>query len=68
MNILKERWKRLIISLFLGVTISKGLATITYMKVEISALLLSIISYLVLTEVYKKYERESENENENKIK
>ncbi len=63
MNILDERWKRLLISIFLGGIVSKGLGFLTFRKVEISALLITLIFYIVLTRMYNRSQKRIENEN-----
>ncbi len=57
MNILDERWKRLIISIFLGGLISKGLGFLTIRKVEISALLITVMLYIMLTRMYNRSQK-----------
>ena len=58
MNIINELWKRLLISIFLGVMFSKVLRFLSIEKVKISALLFTIIVYLVLTNIYNRSLRE----------
>lgn len=54
MNILDEWWKRVLISIFLGKVISESLRFITLNKVGISAILITLILYFVLTGVYNR--------------
>ncbi|QBZ97958.1 hypothetical protein GS03_01457 [Flavobacterium sangjuense] len=64
MNILDEWWKRLLISFALGGIISKVLGQLTIRKVEISALLIAVIFYIVLTRMYNRSQKGTENESE----
>jgi len=63
MNILDKWWKRLLIGLLLGGMMSEALKLLTYRKVKISAIFLSIILYFVLTNIYNRSEK---NANETK--
>jgi hypothetical protein len=64
MNILDEWWKRLLISFFLGGIFSEGLRLLSMSKVEISGLVLAIILYFVLTNIYNKSQNKMEKDQE----
>ncbi|GEP52298.1 hypothetical protein FNO01nite_29700 [Flavobacterium noncentrifugens] len=57
MNILDKWWKRLLIGLLLGGMMSEALKLLTYRKVKISAIFLSIILYFVLNNIYNRSEK-----------
>lgn len=68
MNILNKWWKRLLIGLFLGGLMSEGLRFLTDQKVKINAIFLAVILYFVLTNAYRRNQRNLENASTEKEK
>lgn len=64
MNILDAWWKRLLISFFLGGVTSEALRLLPDIKVKINPILISIILYCVLTNIYNRSQNKMQKGNE----
>ena len=57
MNLINERWKRVLICLFFAGFLSAGISCLTNKHVKIAAFLSAIILYALLSKIYRKAQK-----------
>ena len=57
MNLINERWKRVLICLFFAGFLSAGIRCLTNNHVKIAAILLAIILYALLSKIYRRAQK-----------
>jgi len=57
MNLINEKWKRVLICLLFGGFLSAGISYLTNKHVKIAAILLAIILYVLLSKIYRRAQK-----------